>query len=376
MAIGAGLMYLLDREQGRRRRARVRDRLRHELVDLETALDRSARDFRNRTHGAVAGVRGLFRSEEADDLLVRDRVRSALGRIVSHPGAIDVMIDNGHAHLHGDILADEYLPLLATVRHVRGVTSVHDELRVHRTAGNVIVLQGGRPREPRFEFRQENWTPAARMGAGLAGSMAALLGARRGGIRGRAVSLVGLGLLARATTNMPTKRLVGTGAGRRAIDIHKSIEIKAPVNVVYNFWKRFENFPRFMSHIRDVRKIDGAMSHWVATGPLGTSVEWDARITEDIPNDLIAWKSVRGASVGSAGRVRFVPTSEGTRLDIHLMYNPPAGALGHVVASFFGADPRHAMNDDLLRLKTLLEQGKAPTIERQEVMRTLKVERQ
>jgi uncharacterized membrane protein len=131
-----------------------------------------------------------------------------------------------------------------------------------------------------------------------------------------------------------------------------------------------------MSHIRDVRKIDGAMSHWVATGPLGTSVEWDARITEDIPNDLIAWKSVRGASVGSAGRVRFVPTSEGTRLDIHLMYNPPAGALGHVVASFFGADPRHAMNDDLLRLKTLLEQGKAPTIERQEVMRTLKVERQ
>jgi uncharacterized membrane protein len=356
MAIGAGMMYLLDREQGRRRRARVRDRIRHEVTDFEAALDRSARDLRNRTHGAVAGVRGLFRTDDADDLLVRDRIRSTMGRVVSHPGAIDVMVDNGHAHLHGDILAAEYQPLLNTVLRVRGVSDVQDELRVHRTAQDVPALQGGRHREPRFEFRQENWTPAARMGAGLAGGMTALFGARRGGIGGGVLSLAGLGLLARATTNMPTKRLIGTGGGRRAIDIDKSIEIKAPVNEVYDFWKRFENFPRFMSHIRDVTKNDGETSHWVAAGPIGTTVEWDAEVTEDISNQVIAWKSVHGASVGSAGRVRFVPTSAGTRLDIHLTYNPPAGAIGHAVASFFGADPKHAMNDDLLRLKTLLEQ--------------------
>jgi uncharacterized membrane protein len=130
-----------------------------------------------------------------------------------------------------------------------------------------------------------------------------------------------------------------------------------------------------MSHIRDVSKNNGDTSHWVAVGPLGTTVEWDAQVTEDIPNQVIAWKSVRGASVGSAGRVRFVPTPEGTRLDIRLAYNPPAGAIGHAVASFFGADPKHAMNDDLLRLKTLLEEGKT-TIQMQHVTRTLEVDRQ
>ena len=362
LAIGAGVMYFLDRDQGRRRRARIRDLLRHELTTFEDAVERSARDLRNRTTGAVAGVRGRLRHDEADDLLVRDRVRSALGRVVSHPGAIDAGVHDGEVQLRGDVLASEHHRLLATVRRVRGVRTVTDEIRVHESAQDVPALQGGRRREPRFEFGQENWTPAARMGAGLVGATVAFAGVRRGGVSGRLAGIAGLGLLARATANMPTKRLVGTGGGRRAVDVHKSIEIRAPVDVVFGFWSEFENFPRFMSHLRGVRKLDERRSHWVAAGPVGTSVEWDALVTEHVPNEVIAWRSVRGATVGSAGRVRFIPNGdEATRVDIHLTYNPPAGAIGHVVASVFGTDPKHAMDDDLVRLKTLLESEEATT---------------
>jgi uncharacterized membrane protein len=114
-----------------------------------------------------------------------------------------------------------------------------------------------------------------------------------------------------------------------------------------------------MSHLREVRRIDEQRSHWVASGPAGLPVEWDAVVTERLPNESIAWKSVEGSVVRTAGRVRFRPVPEGkTEVDVHLSYNPPAGAIGHAVASLFGTDPKHAMDEDMVRLKSLLEEGR------------------
>lgn len=234
-----------------------------------------------------------------------------------------------------------------------------------RTAGAAKELRSrfrtdvGDESDQRAERLQDNWPPATRLLVGTVGGILAFRGARAKGPGARALSLMGLGLLARAATNLPPRQLVGLGTGRRAIEVQKKIRVAAPVEQVWELWSDFENFPRFMSHLREVRKIDEGRSHWVAVGPAGIAVEWDAIVTDWVPNLLVAWKSAEGSTVETAGSVRFQPTAEGeTEIDVQMSYNPPAGALGHAVATFFGADPNRAMDEDILRLKSLLEEGK------------------
>jgi uncharacterized membrane protein len=360
MVIGAGAMYLLDPDRGARRRSLLRDQGVHVGHKLGDGLAATARDARNRTVGAAAEMRSRFRSDQADDEVLHERVRSAIGRVVSHPGAINVIVNEGRVTLSGHVLADEVDDLTARVQRVRGVSEVRNELEIHRSANGVPALQGGgRPREERPELLQDNWAPTTRLVIGALGGVLAVQGLRRSDPARRALTVVGLGLLARAATNLPPRRLVGIGAGRRAIDIQKTIRVGAPVEEVWELWSNFENFPRFMSHIREVRKSGEGRSHWVAVGPGGIPVEWDAIVTDSIPNELIAWKSVEGSTVDTAGRVRFRPTSEGgTEIDVQLSYNPPAGALGHAVATLFAVDPKQAMDEDMVRLKSLLEEGK------------------
>lgn len=358
---GATLMYLFDPERGARRRALLRDQLLHLNRDLEAGLDAAARDARNRSKGMTARATQRLRPDHAPDEVIEERVRSQLGRIVSHPGAIEVSAREGRVTLSGPVLERELKPLLSRIRRVRGVKEVDDHLEVHTQPGNVPGLQGaGRPREPRSELMQENWTPALRLLMGAIGAAALVRGKRRAGVVGAATTAVGSALLARAATNLPTRRLVGVNAGRRAVDFQKAINIAAPVEAVWEMWSGFDNFPRFMEHLEEVRITGDGRSHWVARGPAGMSVEWDAEVTQWVPHEAIAWKSVDGATVASTGRVHFQPNDDGgTHVDVHLSYNPPAGAMGHVVASLFGSDPKRAMDEDLVRLKSLLETDKA-----------------
>jgi uncharacterized membrane protein len=360
MVIGAGAMYLLDPDRGARRRSLLRDKSVHARHKLGDGLAATVRDARNRTAGKAAELRSRFRPDEADDEVLHERVRSAIGRVVSHPSAITVLVSDGRVTLTGHVLVDEVNDLVNRVEEIRGVKEVRNELEIHRSADGVPELQGpGRPREERPELLQENWAPATRLLLGTMGSVLAFKGVRTRGPGGRALSVVGLGLLARAATNLPPRRLVGLGAGRRAIDVQKTIRVAAPVDQVWELWSDFENFPRFMSHLREVRKIDEGRSHWIAVGPAGVSVEWDAVVTDWVPSQLIAWKSVEGSTVETAGRVRFEPTGDDrTEIDVQMSYNPPAGALGHAVATLFGADPKRAMDEDMVRLKSLLEEGK------------------
>jgi uncharacterized membrane protein len=373
VVLGAGLMYLLDPDRGGRRRARLRDQVVHLINKAGEAADTAARDLGNRGRGMVAEGRSRLRSETVSQSVLEARVRSELGRLVTHPGAIEVVADGGRVTLCGPVLADEVDALLSGVSSVRGVEEVENRLEVHERAGDVPGLQGQGPRpEPRFELLQENWSPAARLLMGILGGTLALRGMRGRGPLDAALAVTGLGILSRAATNMETKRLTGVGAGRRAIEIHKTVNIDAPVEEVFAFWSNYENFPRFMSHLKEVRLTGEGRSHWVAEGPAGVPIAWDAETTAYEENRVIAWKSIGEAPVGNAGIVRFLPNPEGgTRADIRLSYNPPAGALGHAVASFFGADPKHAMDDDMVRLKSLLELGKASshgeTVMREEV---------
>jgi uncharacterized membrane protein len=360
MMIGAGLMYLLDPDRGRRRRAIVRDQMVSGWNELDDAVDTASRDLKNRARGVLAETRARFRGDNVDDNVLTARVRSEIGRAVSHPHAVQVHTESGCVTLSGPVLADEEEALLSTVKAVRGVEGVLNHLETHEDAGTVPGLQGaGRKPGARSEVMQENWAPAIRLLMGIGGGLTTLYGRRMRGPIGSMVSMVGLGVLARAATNLRVNRLTGVGAGRRAVEIQKMINVDAPVEEVYEFWSHFENFPRFMSKLRDARRIGDDRWHFSVEGPAGMTAEWDAVVTKFVPNDCIAWKSVEGATVGNAGIVKFQPNEKGgTRIDIRLTYNPPGGAIGHAVATFFGFDPKSGMDEDLVRFKSLIEQGK------------------
>ncbi len=135
--------------------------------------------------------------------------------------------------------------------------------------------------------------------------------------------------------------------------------INATPDTVYAAWRDFERLPSFMYHLESVSTTSDRRSHWVAKGPAGMSVEWDAEITEDVPGQRIAWRSLEGASVDNAGSVQFrpAPADQGTEVRLELQYSPPGGALGSVVAKLFGQEPNQQISDDLRRFKQIVETG-------------------
>jgi uncharacterized membrane protein len=240
------------------------------------------------------------------------------------------------------------------------VTGVENRLEIHKHPGDVPGLQGGRARPgERPELWQVNWSPSARLLAGAAGGTLLAGGLRRGGLAGLALGAVGAGLLARALTNLPVRRLAGTQAGRRGVDLQKTITIAAPVEEVFAFWSKYENFPHFLAHVREVRDLGNGRSHWVVAGPGGTPTEWNAVVTSYVPNQIIAWRTEPDSVVQHAGIVHFEPTEDGgTRIHMRLSYNPPAGAIGHGLAWLLGADPKHQLDEDMVRMKAFLETGR------------------
>jgi uncharacterized membrane protein len=153
--------------------------------------------------------------------------------------------------------------------------------------------------------------------------------------------------------------------GTRGIHVEDAITINRPIAEVYRFWRNVENLPRFMQHLDTVAIRDAGVSHWVATGPAGTRVEWDARIINEVDNKVIGWQSLDGSTIATAGSVNFEETEHGTRVRVHLQYNPPAGKLGAAVARLFGEEPNQTIREDLRRFKRLLETGEIPTTDGQ-----------
>jgi uncharacterized membrane protein len=356
-AAGAAAMYFLDPSRGKRRRTGLRDQAGRTLRELTRQMDKAGRDLSNRSRGMLAAVKSA--ALQPDRTVVAERVKSRIGRVVSHPHAISVTSDDGLVKLKGLVLEHELNRLLQTVKSVPGVRQIRNELEVHNTPEHISSLQGGTPRESRWEFARQNWTPSLRVGAGTLGGGLILYGIRTGGLRGIAGGLAGAALLTRAVANREFRKIVGIGSGAHVVNFEKAVHIEAPPEEVYAFWTNYTNFPRFMAHLQEVRDLGNGKSHWVAAGPSRIPISWDAELTEQVPNRKIAWRSVPGSQVHTEGVVRFDPNGNGgTRVGIRLCYGPPAGMLGHVIASLFGSNPRQEMNDDLVRLKSLIELGK------------------
>jgi uncharacterized membrane protein len=148
------------------------------------------------------------------------------------------------------------------------------------------------------------------------------------------------------------------------VRVDRSVTIDKPAGEIYQFWRNLENLPKFMNFLESVQEIDNKHSHWVAKGPAGSQIQWKAEIINEIENELIGWRSLPGADVPNAGSVQFkpAPDNSGTVVKVELQYDPPGGAVGAIIGKLFGNDPARLVDEDLRRLKMLLETGEIPTV--------------
>jgi len=151
----------------------------------------------------------------------------------------------------------------------------------------------------------------------------------------------------------------------KGIGVEKSVTVNATPEQLYAFWRNFENLPRFMDHLEMVHVIDAKRSQWRAKGPAGIKAEWEAEIINEVPNELIAWRSIDGSNVNNAGSVHFTPRAHGTEVRVVLRYDPPGGTLGATIAKLFGEDTEHQVKEELRRFKQLVETGEVATTEGQ-----------
>jgi uncharacterized membrane protein len=357
------------------RRARMRDGFASTIGHLIGLMGKARRDARNRARGMGAQASSWVRPAFTPDEKLAARIRARLGRFTSHAHAINVSAKDGHVVLTGAILRPELNGLIHAVRRVRGVQDIESRLEPHDRAEDIAALQGTHRLAHVPELLQEHWTPSLRVGVGALAVVALASGtARVGTVRGIGLTSLGALLLARAVFDKPMTSILGIGENRRPIEIEKTITIRAPIDEVFSYLADIDHLPTIMDHLEEVRSTDDKHSHWKVRGPLGALIEWDAELTSFVTNERIAWRSMDGAVVESAGVIRFEPALDGlaTRLDVRLSYNPVAGYIGHAVAALLGAAPKKLLDEDILRLKSLLEEGKT-TAHGHEVRRTRSV---
>jgi uncharacterized membrane protein len=189
-------------------------------------------------------------------------------------------------------------------------------------------------------------------------------------VAGAGLVIAGAALLKRGVSVSPRSETSGPRLGSNAtipyqqgIRVDRYITINAGREQVYSFWRNLDNLPRFMKHVCCVKQLDQRRSHWIVEGPAGQKIEWDAEIINEIPNELIAWRSLPGTSVNNAGSVRFdhATAGRGTKVSVSLQYGPPAGQVGVVLARLLGKDPDEEVDTELHRLKNIIEAGEIPT---------------
>jgi uncharacterized membrane protein len=146
--------------------------------------------------------------------------------------------------------------------------------------------------------------------------------------------------------------------GNVGIKIDRAVTVGESPEVLFRFWRDFGNLSEVIPNLESVTAVGSTRSHWVMKAPAGMAVEWDAEIINEIPNRLIAWRSVPTSAIQHAGSVRFVPVGSATRVEVSLQYAPPAGELGHVLAELLGADAGSQVEQGLWNFKTSMERGR------------------
>jgi uncharacterized membrane protein len=213
--------------------------------------------------------------------------------------------------------------------------------------------------------RDDSIDPAERWLSVAGGAGLLLWGLARRSPVGVGAAVVGAGLAYRgARGRSHVYRALGIRSVPKGIEVRQAVTIQRPPEDVYHFWRDLTNLPRFMRHLESVERVAGqARSRWVARGPAGRRVTWEAELVEDQPPRRLAWRTVPGADVEHEGRVDFEPARGGreTVVRVRLAYRAPAGKMGALVARLLGAEPAQQVAQDLRRLAQVLEAGEIPT---------------
>jgi uncharacterized membrane protein len=223
----------------------------------------------------------------------------------------------------------------------------------------------------------KNVSDSERAVSAAIGGLFVASGLKKRGVGGLALAFIGAELLRRGVTGhcmlydaigfrddsagyrSDLRSAAATVNARKSIKVERSITIEKPAREIYDFWRSFSNLPRVLDHLESVTDLGGGRSHWVAKGPAGTRIEWDSEIVNDIPGELIAWKTVGTPDVAHAGSVHFTPAGSGTEVRFVMDYEPPAGRLVSAAAKVMGESPDQKIRSDLRRLKTIFEGGEA-----------------
>jgi uncharacterized membrane protein len=224
--------------------------------------------------------------------------------------------------------------------------------------GRVVMSEAARIHLRNAQGRHHRKATAFRWSALITGGALALLGLSRRSKSGIAIAAAG-GLLSYAGAK--------AGVRQRELIARSSILLNCTPEEAYQFWSKFENLPLFMRHLESVTLMSETRSRWIAIGPLGKRVTWDAEIAFDRKDDVIAWRSLPDSEIYVDGIVKFrnAPANRGTIITVVVVYQPPAGPIGGAFAKILGKDPSFMMRQDLRRLKALIETGEIPTIEDQ-----------
>jgi uncharacterized membrane protein len=374
-AAGALLMYMLDPDRGSARRAQSAAAVRGAGTRTTGAVSKVWRGA-GAHMGAAAGDVARDVVHSASEALASAKSDGAAGRIgstLTRVGqAAGSMLDEtmsraktalGRAGNGADDTRSQARSAIA--RASEGAADAYEQ--ASRSAGRIGGKVAGAWRDS--AEGPDAWKPTLRNSALIGGDLLALTGMMRRSPVGLVLGLAGAALLARGATNQPLRKLAGGLAGGRGldlgtglglnqtIDLEKSIHIDASPEEVYDLFANYENFPRFMSHVVEVRDLGRRRSHWTVKGPGGSAFEWNSVITEQSRPHRLAWRSEPGAEIPQTGSIQLEPHHGGTDVTVRMSYTPPAGALGHGLATLLGADPRSKMDEDLARMKAYVERG-------------------
>jgi uncharacterized membrane protein len=206
-----------------------------------------------------------------------------------------------------------------------------------------------------------------RVASTVAGGLLLLFGLRNPSPSGMLLGALGAGLLYQGAAGRNVVQSVRTGqpliAEPQGVRVKKSLTVNRSPEDVYAFWRNLENLARFMPSVRAVQRHGGGRSHWVVKGPRGTVLKWDAQITVDRPNEMIAWQTVPGGSLDHRGYVKFVPAAGGRGTEVHvaLEYQPPGGEVGKLLGSLLGPVTEQQIQEQIRHFKNILEAGEIPT---------------
>ena len=349
LAVGAAGMYFLDPQFGATRRSKVKDQFVHAGSDYGKLWEKGSSDLANRLKGQAFEAKGLLTGEPTDDATVENRVRSAAGHLLSDAGGLHVESRDGVVTLSGTVRPGEPDLLVPAAEKVRGVRSVEAHLT---TAGDPV------PHRPQHGLAANlptgQLTHAARLGLATAGV----------GLLGRAVlrrgpfmlplGALGVALFQKGRRGGRVEDLLGLSDGPRAIQVDKTIQIDAPREQVYEFLLDTERSRRFFPAHWEVEDLGDGHSRWGTTFA-GASLTCEEVVTEQVENEKVAWQSTPDSLVQYEGVARFEPEGGGTRVSVHLSWNPPGGSLGEIAARAFGMDPKSLLDEGLKRCKMHLE---------------------